>query len=231
MMVIRTEYLVPNQMPCASRLRSKYGMAAKKPRAMVGRRTPAHALSMCSNSSCRLRKYQGALEGLGVTSVLARFRRGALIRTERMTKVIVNRTAEMNSTKTRSGQTRTSSSRSRFGRGRAAPGARPGTGGASIAMGGKGLLERPRHAAVAADPPEVDGHENSGQQRQSDDVQGVEADERVGTDLVAAEDDELRLVAEVGCRARDAVADGDGPECKLVPRKQVTGEREHQRED
>ena len=77
----------------------------------------------------------GALEGLGVTSVLARFSRGALISTERMTKVIVNRTAEMNSTKTRSGQTSTSSSRSRFGRGRAAPGARPGTGGASIAIG------------------------------------------------------------------------------------------------
>src|SRR6266508_1236172 len=208
-----------------------YGIAMKNPSAIVGRRTPAQALSMCRRSSWRLRKYQGALDGFGVTSWLARFNSGAFMNTERIRNVIVNRTAEMNSTKTRSGQTNTSSSRSRFGRGRATPGARPGAGGASIAMGGEGLLERPRHAAVAADPPEVDGHENSGQQRQRDDVQGVEADERVGTDLVAAEDDELRLVAEVGCRARDAVADGDGPECKLVPRKQVTGEREHQRED
>ena len=39
--------------------------------------------------------------------------------TERMRNVIVKRTAQMNSTKTRSGQTNTSSSRSRLGRGRA----------------------------------------------------------------------------------------------------------------
>src|SRR5256885_11049443 len=168
MIVIRTEYFVPNQIPCASRLRSRYGIAAKKPRAMVGRRTPAHALSMCSNSSCRLRKYQGALDGLGVTSVLARFSRGALIRTERITKVIVNRTAEMNSTKTRSGQTSTSSSRSRLGRGRAAPGARPGAGGASIAIGGAAALR-----GDAMPPPRPGGPQTTARDKAARDSEGV----------------------------------------------------------
>ena len=63
----------------ALRLRSRYGIAAKNPSAIVGRRTPAHALSMCSSSSCRFRKYHGALEGLGVTSGLARLSSGALM--------------------------------------------------------------------------------------------------------------------------------------------------------
>src|SRR3989304_8961592 len=99
--VRRTEYLVPNQMPWAWRLRSRYGTEAKKTRAMVGRMTPAQALSMCSSSSWRFRKYQGALDGLGVTSGLARFSSGALMNTERMRKVMVNRTAEMNSMNTK----------------------------------------------------------------------------------------------------------------------------------
>ena len=58
-------------------------------------------------------------------------------------------------------------------------------------------LERPRHAAVAADTPEMHCHEDRGQQRQRDYVQGVKANQGVGTDLVAAENDQLRLVAEV----------------------------------
>src|SRR3990172_265348 len=56
---------------------------AKNARAMVGTRTPAQALSMCRSSSWRLRKYQGALDGLGVTFRLARLRSGALMKTER----------------------------------------------------------------------------------------------------------------------------------------------------
>src|SRR4030067_3056604 len=90
---------------------------AKNTRATVGTRTPAQALSMCSSSSWRLRKYQGALDGLGVTLRLARLRRGALMKTERIVKGMVNSAAAMNSMKTRGGQTRTSSSRSRLGRG------------------------------------------------------------------------------------------------------------------
>src|SRR3990172_6931726 len=124
--VIRAEYFVPNHPPCMWRLRSTYGIRSKKARATVGTRTPAQALSMCSSSSWRLRKYQGALDGLGVTLRFARFKRGALMKTERIRKVTVNSTAETNSMKTRSGQTRTSSSRSRFGRGLA------GTAGAGL---------------------------------------------------------------------------------------------------
>src|SRR3990172_4780745 len=203
-------------------------MTAKKPRAMVGRRTPAQALSMWRRSSWRLRKYQGALDGFGVTSELARFRSGALMKTESIRKLIVKRTAAMNSMNTRSGQTRTSSSRSRLGlgRARAPPTGRP----ASTAIECGALLQRPGHAAVAADAPEMDGHKNGGQKRQSDDVQRVEAYERCRADLEAAEDDELRLVPEVGGGATDAVADGDGPEGQLVPGEQVASEAEDERQ-
>src|SRR3989337_2618141 len=167
---------------------------------MVGSRTPAQALSMCNSSSCRFKKYHGALDGLGVTSALARFSSGALMKTERMRKVMVKTTAEMNSMKTRSGHTSTSSSRSRLGRGRAGWAGWAGGLSASTAMRGPALLEGPRHAAIAADAPEVHRHHDRRQQRERDDVKGVEADEGVGTDLVAAENDQLRLIAEVGSR-------------------------------
>ena len=71
---------------------------------------------MCSSSSCRLRKYHGALDGFGVTSGLARLISGALMSADMIVNESVNRTAQMNSTNTRSGQTRSSSSRSRRGR-------------------------------------------------------------------------------------------------------------------
>ena len=41
---------------------------------------------MCSSSSCRLRKYQGALDGFGVTSALARLISGALTSAEMTVK-------------------------------------------------------------------------------------------------------------------------------------------------
>ena len=59
--------------------------------------------------------------------------------------------------------------------------------GAATAMRCCLRLQRPRQAAVAADAPEVDGHEDRGEQRQADDVQRVEADERVRADLEAAD--------------------------------------------
>src|SRR5713101_3080256 len=157
---------------------------------------------MCNRSSWRLRKYHGAFDGFGVTSALARFSRGALMRTDRRRNVIVNNTAEMNSTKTRSGQTSTSSSRSRFGRGRA------------VVAGARGLwasiatepvsLQRPRHAAVTADAPEVHRHENRRQQRQRDHMQSVESDQRALAYLKPAEDDQLRLITEVRRGAANA---------------------------
>src|SRR5439155_20051237 len=78
-------------------------------------------------------------------------------------------------------------------------------------------LERPRHAAVTTDTPEVDGHEDGGQQRQPDNVKRVEANQGVRADLVAAEYNQLRLIAEVGGLAGDAVAYRDRADGQLVP--------------
>src|SRR3989304_5613786 len=111
-----------------------------------------------------------------------------------------------------------------------ARGARPCRGGASVAIGRIRFLERPRHAAVPPDAPEMYGHEDSRQQRQRKYVQGVKTDQRVGPNLISAEDDELRLVAEVGPGTADAVAHGDRPESQLVPGQQVAGEGEDQGE-
>ena len=86
-------------------------MAASAMSATVGTTTPASAGCMWSSSSCRLRKYHGALEGFGVCAGLARSCSGALMTIARSVSVSVKSTAAMNSTKTRSGQTRSSSSR------------------------------------------------------------------------------------------------------------------------
>ena len=48
----------------------------------VGTMTPAIAAFMCSRSSWRFRRYQGALDGFGVTSALAWSSSGALTRNE-----------------------------------------------------------------------------------------------------------------------------------------------------
>ena len=113
---IRIAFSVENQIPWHSLLLSQYGIAASRISATVGTITPAHAGSMCSSNSCRFRKYQGALEGVGVVSASARLSKGASNIALNTSSAIVNRTAAMNSMKTRSGQTRTSSSRSRRGR-------------------------------------------------------------------------------------------------------------------
>ena len=76
--------------------------------AIVGMVTPASPASMCRSSSCKFMRYQGAFDGLGVMFAFARSSRGALAYTESTTKATVNRTAQMNSTNTRSGQTSSS---------------------------------------------------------------------------------------------------------------------------
>ena len=84
--------------------------------------------------------------------------------TDRIVKVMVNSTAEMNSMNTRSGQTSTSSSRARLGRGLA--GAADACRWASTAIClPLTPLQRTRHPAVAADAPEVDRHHDRRQQR------------------------------------------------------------------
>src|SRR5258708_780733 len=72
-----------------------------------GTSTPANDGCMCSSSSCRFRKYQGALDGLGVLSALAWASSGAwrMIETRMMlSKISI---AARNSIVTRCGQTYT----------------------------------------------------------------------------------------------------------------------------
>ena len=57
-------------------------------------------------------------------------------------------------------------------------------------------LQRTGDAAILANPPEVDGHEDDGDEREHEDVEHVPAQQRLGTDLDAAEQHESDLVAE-----------------------------------
>ena len=52
------------------------------------------------------------------------------------------------------------------------------------------ISERPRDAAVLADPPEVDGQEDRGDEREDHDVEHVEPEQRVLADLQAAEQEQ-----------------------------------------
>src|SRR5437879_3832555 len=103
---------------------------------------------------------------------------------------------------------------------------------------------RPRNAAVLADPPEMDRHQEGGDERNSHAVQHVEAQERSGPDEPATEKREPRVVRrrheldvadlEQPCggsldpdqrrRGRHVRADRDRPARQLVPREQGTGE-------
>src|SRR5688572_15633957 len=93
------------------------------------------------------------------------------------------------------------------------------------------LLERPRHSAIAADTPEVYGHEYRSNQRQADDMQRVEANEGVRTDLEATAHDEDYGVTKDGGRAHHVRTDGDGPQRQLVPRQQIARKAEEQGKD
>src|SRR3990172_1446174 len=91
--------------------------------------------------------------------------------------------------------------------------------------------QRPGDAAVLPDPPEVDGHEDGGDQRECDDVEDIEPQQRVLADLEAAEQEDLAGDVEQGGVARHVRADRDRPVGDLVPRQQVAGERQHDREE
>src|SRR3989475_8742295 len=69
-----------------------------------------------------------------------------------------------------------------------------------------GSLERRAREAVAPDPPEVDGHEETRDQRDEDAVEDVEAEQRVRTDLAPAEEEGARVVDVV--EARDQLVAG-----------------------
>src|SRR5216110_2837558 len=104
-----------------------------------------------------------------------------------------------------------------------------------------GSLERRAREAVAPDPPEVDGHEETRDQRDEDAVEDVEAQQRVRTDLAAAEEegagvvhvveprDELvsrPLVPEERCGAAHVRSHRDRPDRQLVLRQEVAREGE-----
>ena len=90
--------------------------------------TPASAGCMCSSSSCRFRKYHGALDGFGVRSGLACASSGAFTSQDKTISKSSMTRAAMNSMISRCGQTNTVSSRStRGGTPRLAAGRRAAT--------------------------------------------------------------------------------------------------------
>src|SRR5688500_3598641 len=231
-------------MPTPSRLRSMYGIVNMNPIQIVGTMTPARPLSMWCSSSWRFSRYHGAFDGFGVRSGFEWSWSGALNSAASTNSAMNQSIATMNSMTSRCGHTiavsstrlstRTTescrtkaSSRRRFswpGNG-CGPRWRVIPGRSSL-----GSSERPRDPAVLPDAPEVDGDQEGGRERQGHDVEDVEPQQGVRTQLVAAEEDEGDLVADERRRARDLVADRDGPERELVPREQVARVRQQQRE-
>src|SRR5919108_6523868 len=84
-------------------LRSRNGIRIISTMTKVGNATPAIRGGNRESSSCRPRKYQGALDGLGVTPGLACPSKGAGMN-ETMIRKTVAPTATMNSLKMNSGK-------------------------------------------------------------------------------------------------------------------------------
>src|SRR4051812_1681972 len=88
----------------------------------------------------------------------------------------------------------------------------------------------PGDAAVLADAPEVDRHEDDDDEREQQDVQHVPAQQRLRSDLRAAEQHEAHLTPEHRGVAHHVGAHRDRPQRQLIPRQQVSRERQQQRE-
>src|SRR5215218_7869079 len=84
-------------------------------------------------------------------------------------------------------------------------------------------LERAGDAAVLADTPEVDRHQEGRHQRQKDDVQRIEADQGVLPDLVVTAQHQVYLLADEWGGTANIRADRDRPESQLIPGQQVAG--------
>src|SRR5437879_4825386 len=91
-------------------------------------------------------------------------------------------------------------------------------------------LQRPGDAAVLADAPEVDGHEDHDHEREHEDVEDVPAQERLRAYLHPAQQGEADLLAEHRGVAHHVRPHRHRPQGQLVPRQQVAGEREQQGE-
>src|SRR5438067_3736682 len=108
---IETAFAVPNQRPTSDVSRSKYGISGIAPNnTPAGMSTPANDGCMCSNNSCRFKKYHGALDGFGVRSGLACASSGDCMMIDTTTRLSRISIDAMNSMVTRCGQTYTSRS-------------------------------------------------------------------------------------------------------------------------
>src|SRR2546425_4832064 len=85
-------------------LRSRNGTRIMSTITKVGKATPAIRGGKRESSSCRPRKYQGALEGVGVMPGLDWASKGACNQTETRIKKAVMAAAAMNSLKANSGE-------------------------------------------------------------------------------------------------------------------------------
>src|SRR5208282_177167 len=83
---------------------SRYGMSIKPTMMKLGRTTPAYHGSKKTSISCKPRKYQGALEGLGVRVGFDGSSRGALIVSDQTVSTTITSAAIRNSLRTRKGQ-------------------------------------------------------------------------------------------------------------------------------
>src|SRR5947208_2804397 len=114
-----------------------------------------------------------------------------------------------------------------------------------VSSDGTATSDRRSREPVPPDAPEVNGHEETRDQRDEDAVQDVEAEQRVRTDLPAAEEERARvvdvvesgdelvpgsLVPEDGPRAPHVGTDRDRPDRELVPGQEVAGEGEEKRQ-
>src|SRR5437588_3885467 len=77
----------------------------------------------------------------------------------------------------------------------------------------------------------MDGDQEAGGERERDDVQHVETQKCVRSELESAEHHEAELVADERRRAGDLVCGGQLEKKKLVPRKQISGVRKQDREE
>ena len=85
-------------------------------------------------------------------------------------------------------------------------------------------------AAILANAPEMNRDKQNRDQRQNHAVQHVEAQQRIGIHLVAAQHQEVNLVADDRHGGRDIRTDRDRPERQLIPGQQIAGVAEQQRD-
>src|SRR5713101_3767868 len=209
---------------------SMYGMTIKPMMMKVGSTTPACHGSKNTSISCRPRKYQGALDGLGVLVGFAGSSIGASTVMLHTNRTRSRMQPEMNSARTRYGQVWTLSGRSAAAIARARPDWTFTSSWSAIGAPGEmfsAMVEVPRglqragDAAVLPDAPEVQDHQDGGDDGDEDAVQDVEAQQgrrphhrarrQESARIVARRHAQLRpegpLVAEQGRRREEVDAD------------------------